>query len=240
MLNAGNSGSTIRMLSGVLAGLPFDTRIAGDESLARRPMDRIMRPLAGMGASIDARDGRYPPLAIHAARLHGIDYTLAGGERPGEDLSAAGRVERGRRNRGAGERSHAGPHRSWRCGNSAPPFASTRAHISVRGGSPLAARDLDVAGDLSSAAFLPGGRADGARSNLVVERVGLNPTRSALLDFLLSMGADVKVLNRERRAGRGNWRYRGLLLFNARRNHRKGPHGCADRRDFPSWRCWER
>ena len=200
MLNAGNSGSTIRMLSGVLAGLPFDTRIAGDESLARRPMDRIMRPLAGMGASIDARDGRYPPLAIHAAKLHGIDYTLpvasaqvktclllAGLNAEGEtvvreNVPTRDHTEVALREFGAAIRVDAGV-------------------ISVRGGSRLAARDLDVPGDLSSAAFFLAAALMVPGSNLVVERVGLNPTRSALLDFLLSMGADVKVLNRERRAG---------------------------------------
>ena len=75
-LDAGNSGSTIRMLSGILAAQKFDSRIGGDESLSRRPMDRIMRPLAEMGASIEARDGRYPPLTIHGAKLHPIEYSL--------------------------------------------------------------------------------------------------------------------------------------------------------------------
>src|ERR1039457_962433 len=75
-LDAGNSGSTIRMLSGILAARNFESRIGGDESLSRRPMDRIMRPLAEMGASIEARDGRYPPLAIHGRKLHPIEYTL--------------------------------------------------------------------------------------------------------------------------------------------------------------------
>ena len=75
-LDAGNSGSTIRMLSGILAAQPFTTRIGGDESLSRRPMGRIMQPLSEMGGAIEARDGRYPPLTIHGRRLHGIDYTL--------------------------------------------------------------------------------------------------------------------------------------------------------------------
>src|SRR5580658_981101 len=75
-LDAGNSGSTIRMMSGLLAAQPFDSRIFGDESLTRRPMGRVMEPLALMGAQIQARDGRFPPLAIHGAPLHAIDYTL--------------------------------------------------------------------------------------------------------------------------------------------------------------------
>ncbi|MGA2580267.1 MAG: hypothetical protein ABSH24_30080 [Bryobacteraceae bacterium] len=76
-LDAGNSGSTIRMLSGMLAAQPFPTRIGGDESLSRRPMARIIEPLSRMGASISARDGRFPPLEIRGAPLQPIDYTLS-------------------------------------------------------------------------------------------------------------------------------------------------------------------
>src|SRR5580693_5278368 len=75
-LDAGNSGSTIRMMSGLLAAQPFDSRILGDESLSRRPMARVMKPLAEMGAKIEARDGQFPPLTIHGGELHAIDYTL--------------------------------------------------------------------------------------------------------------------------------------------------------------------
>src|SRR5258708_33591552 len=81
MLDAGNSGSTIRMLSGILAAQPFTARIGGDESLSVRPMDRVIRPLAQMGAHIEGhqisgRSGGFPPLTIHGRPLHGIDYTL--------------------------------------------------------------------------------------------------------------------------------------------------------------------
>src|SRR5215472_13155817 len=76
VLDAGNSGSTIRMLSGILAAQRFESRIGGDESLSRRPMDRIIKPLGEMGASIDGRDGRFPPLSIHGRALHPIEYTL--------------------------------------------------------------------------------------------------------------------------------------------------------------------
>src|SRR3954466_2018338 len=75
-LDAGNSGSTIRMLSGILAAQPFRTRIFGDASLSRRPMQRIMKPLAEMGARIDAHDGKFPPLDIQGGALRGIDYPL--------------------------------------------------------------------------------------------------------------------------------------------------------------------
>ena len=75
-LDAGNSGSTIRMMSGLLAAQPFTSRIFGDESLTRRPMARVMKPLAEMGARIEARDGQFPPLTIHGGPLHPIEYTL--------------------------------------------------------------------------------------------------------------------------------------------------------------------
>ena len=75
-LDAGNSGSTIRMLSGLLAGHPFRSVITGDESLQRRPMKRVIEPLTRMGATIRAREGNLPPLEIDGARLHGIDYSL--------------------------------------------------------------------------------------------------------------------------------------------------------------------
>src|SRR5580704_7586083 len=82
-LDAGNSGSTIRMMSGLLAAQPFDSRIFGDESLSHRPMGRIIKPLEQMGAQIEAaridgKDGQFPPLCIHGTPLHAIDYTLPG------------------------------------------------------------------------------------------------------------------------------------------------------------------
>src|SRR5207237_9650456 len=75
-LDAGNSGSTIRMLSGILAGQPFRSRIFGDESLSRRPMQRIMKPLAEMGAQIQAREEKFPPLEIEGAKLRPVEYRL--------------------------------------------------------------------------------------------------------------------------------------------------------------------
>src|ERR1700728_2127097 len=75
-LDAGNSGSTIRMMSGLLAAQPFVSRIFGDESLSRRPMGRIIKPLEQMGARIEARNTQFPPLVIHGTGMHPIDYTL--------------------------------------------------------------------------------------------------------------------------------------------------------------------
>src|SRR4029079_4738292 len=74
-LDAGNSGTITRMLTGILAGQLFTSRIIGDESVSSRPVDRVTKPLMQMGASIETRDGRYPPIVIHGRPLHGMEYT---------------------------------------------------------------------------------------------------------------------------------------------------------------------
>ena len=109
-LDAGNSGSTIRMLSGILAAQPFPTRIFGDESLSRRPMQRIMRPLAEMGAEIRAREDKFPPLEIHGTPAAAHRLHAARAQRAGEDVRAVRRtLRRGRDHRhraGSVARSH--------------------------------------------------------------------------------------------------------------------------------------
>src|SRR5687767_6931584 len=151
-LDAGNSGSTIRMLSGILAAQPFVTRVAGDESLSRRQMERIMTPLREMGASITAREGRFPPLEIHGGPLRAIDYALpvasaqvkscvlfAGLYAPGattvhESIRTRDHSELALREFGADVTIRKGA-------------------ISVEGRPQLIGRELTVPGDLSSAAF---------------------------------------------------------------------------------------
>jgi 3-phosphoshikimate 1-carboxyvinyltransferase len=199
-LDAGNSGSTIRMLSGILAAQAFDTRIGGDESLSRRPMARIIEPLSRMGASISAREGRFPPLEIRGARLRPIDYTLpvpsaqvktcvlfAGLYAEGETtvlepVRSRDHTEIALREFGADLRVHGKT-------------------IALGGRPTLTGRDLVVPSDLSSAAFfivaallLPGSR-------LAIRGVGLNPTRSTLLDFLAGMGAAIRITEVESRNG---------------------------------------
>jgi 3-phosphoshikimate 1-carboxyvinyltransferase len=199
-LDAGNSGSTIRMLSGILAAQAFPTRIGGDESLSRRPMARIIEPLSRMGASISARDGRFPPLDIRGARLRPIDYTLpvpsaqvktcvlfaglyAEGETTvREPMRSRDHTEIALREFGAELRVHAKT-------------------IALTGRPTLTGRDLVVPADISSAAFfivaallLPG-------SQLAIRGVGLNPTRSTLLDFLVGMGAAIRITEVESRNG---------------------------------------
>jgi 3-phosphoshikimate 1-carboxyvinyltransferase len=190
-LDAGNSGSTIRMLSGILAAQPFTSVIGGDESLSRRPMERIMKPLSAMGGSIGARDGRFPPLTIEGRPLKPIEYELpvasaqvktcvlfAGLYADGETVVREPVVTRDHTEIAL---------REFGAGVDVRPR-----RISVQGGSRLQGRELRVPGDLSSAAFFLAAALLVPGSDIAIAGVGLNPTRSALLDFLASMGAQVK------------------------------------------------
>ena len=195
-LDAGNSGSTIRMISGLLAAQPFVSHIFGDESLSRRPMGRIMKPLAEMGAKIEARENQFPPLVIHGTNLRAIDYTLPvpsaqvktcvlfGG------LFAEGQTV-------VREAIRSRDHTELALREFGADLQVKKKVITLAGRPKLTGRDLVVPSDLSSAAFflvagllVPG-------SHLLIQNVGLNPTRSTLLDFLLSIGAPVKVLKIE-------------------------------------------
>lgn len=195
-LDAGNSGSTIRMLSGILAAQPFTTRIGGDESLSKRPMKRIMTPLGQMGARIEAADGQFPPLAIHGSGLHGIDYEppvasaqvkscvlLAG-------LYAEGETE-------VREPVATRDHTEIALRELGAEIAIEPRRARIRGGALLTAKDLVVPGDLSSAAFFIVAALMSRDASLTVANIGLNPTRTALLDLLRGMGARIKLLQIE-------------------------------------------
>lgn len=193
-LDAGNSGSTIRMLSGLLAGQEFKCRLAGDESLSKRPMQRIMTPLAQMGARISAREGRFPPIEIVGGELKPIDYAmpvasaqvkscvlLAGLHADGETVvrepaPTRDHTEVALREFGA----------QVQCG---PGWAKVQGKAKLRPG------QFRVPGDLSSAAFFLAAGAIVPGSELRIAGVGLNPTRAALIDFLIAAGAEIRVLD---------------------------------------------
>ena len=200
VLDAGNSGSTIRMLSGVLAAQHFTSRIGGDDSLSRRPMERIMRPLAGMGASIRARDGKFPPLEITGTRLRAIDYTLpVASAQVKTCVLFAGLFARGRTT--VREPVRTRDHTEIALREFGAGIDMQGPSVSIQGGVPLAARKVGVPGDLSSAAFFLVAALAAPEANLVIHGVGLNPTRSALLDFLISMGGEIRVLNLDQSGG---------------------------------------
>ena len=200
MLDAGNSGSTMRMLAGILAAQPFTTAVTGDDSLRRRPMRRVIVPLERMGARIASDDGR-PPLTIQGTEtLQSLDFTpdvpsaqvksavlLAGLHAPGvtrvhEALPTRDHTERGLEAFGVQVSRELGA-------------------VSVAGGQMLQGRQLDVPGDISSAAFWMVAAASISGSEIVIGHVGLNPTRTGILDVLTRIGADVVVENDQRPSG---------------------------------------
>lgn len=200
MLDAGNSGSTIRMLSGILAAQPFTTRIGGDESLSRRPMERIMTPLREMGATLSARDGRFPPLEIQGGTLRAIDYTLpVASAQVKSCILFAGLFCDGTTT--VRESIRTRDHTELALREFGADVTVRKGVLSVEGKATLKGRELLVPGDLSSAAFFLVASMIVPDSRLTLQAVGLNPTRAALIDFLISMGAGVRVANVEQTGG---------------------------------------
>jgi len=199
-LDAGNSGSTIRMLSGILAGQPFPSRVFGDESLSRRPMQRIMKPLGQMGGRIDARDGQFPPLHIEGGKLRAIDYTLPV---PSAQVKTcvlfAGLYAEGETTVTEPVRSR--DHTEIALREFGAEIEVARQKITIASRPRLEGRELIVPSDLSSAAFFLVAALLVPGSRLSIMGVGLNPTRSALLDFLVGMGARIRVPNLESQNG---------------------------------------
>ena len=191
-LDAGNSGSTIRMLSGILAGQPFRSRIGGDDSLSRRPMQRIMKPLAEMGARVRAREGKFPPLEIDGAKLRAIEYKLpVASAQVKTCVLFAGLFAEGETS--VIEPVRARDHTEIALREFGAEVTVDRQKITVAGRPRLTGRELTVPSDLSSAAFFLVAALLVPGSRLTIRGVGLNPTRSALLDFLTGMGAKIAI-----------------------------------------------
>jgi len=192
-LDAGNSGSTIRMLSGILAAQAFTSRIGGDESLSRRPMARIIAPLTEMGGFIEAQNSKFPPLTIHGRPLHGIDYSLPMASAQVKScVLLAGLFAQG--DTIVREPVRTRDHTEIALKEFGADIETMKRVIHLHAGARLAGRELVVPGDLSSACFFLVAALLVKEANLVIHGVGLNPTRSGLLDFLATMGAKIKVL----------------------------------------------
>jgi 3-phosphoshikimate 1-carboxyvinyltransferase len=194
-LDCGNSGSTIRMLSGIVAGQKFSSEMAGDESLARRPMERVIVPLTAMGARITSQNGR-PPLRIVGASLRGIHYQMpVASAQVKTCLLFAGlladgetHIEEPLRTRDHGEVAlRAFGAQLERKGN----------EVRIRGGQRLRAIEARVPGDLSSAAFFLCAAALFPHSQLTITSLLMNPTRARLLDILMQMGLRISVTQLE-------------------------------------------
>ena len=193
-LDAGNSGSTIRMLSGILAGQPFTTRIGGDDSLSKRPMQRIMGPLAQMGATLSARDGKFPPIEIHGGALRPFDYDMpVASAQVKSCVLLAGLYADGATT--VHEPAKTRDHTEVALREFGVDVETGRGWARVNGPAKLEARNLSVPGDLSSAAFFLVAAAIVPGSNVILQSVGLNPTRATLIDFLVSAGVQIKILD---------------------------------------------
>jgi 3-phosphoshikimate 1-carboxyvinyltransferase len=195
-LDAGNSGTTIRLLSGILAGQNFTTKIAGDDSLNHRPMKRILTPLRMMGAQINARDDNFAPLEIRGGKLTGLHYEmpmasaqvksavlLAGLYAEGETVVV--------------EPARTRDHTELALEEFGVPLERHHRTIRIPAGSAirLAGRKIEVPGDISSAVFFIAAASMFPDSTLHIQGVGLNPTRTAILDVFSRMGASIQMLS---------------------------------------------
>ena len=199
LLDAGNSGTTIRLLAGILAGQKFTTEITGDESIQRRPMKRVIEPLKLLGAQIAARENNFAPLKIQGGNLKGIDYPppiasaqvkscvlLAGLFADGETAVIETTPTRNHTEIMLQE-----------CGVPLTIQAIEAGHrIALTGGHPLRALgDYTVAGDLSSAAFFIAAALLADKAELRLRHIGINPSRIALIDVLQQLGAKITIKN---------------------------------------------
>jgi 3-phosphoshikimate 1-carboxyvinyltransferase len=199
-LDLGNSGTSMRLLSGLLAGQPFASVLTGDASLSRRPMRRVIEPLTRMGARIEATPAGTAPLRIHGGqRLRGIEYRLpVASAQVKSCLLLAGLYADGRTcvREPAPSRDHT--ERMLRAFGY--PLEQEGDRVCLDGGGRLRATPIAVPADLSSAAFFLVGASIAGSGELWLEQVGINPTRAGILTLLQAMGADLTLLN-ERQLG---------------------------------------
>jgi 3-phosphoshikimate 1-carboxyvinyltransferase len=193
-LDLGNSGTSMRLLAGLLAGQGLPVTLVGDASLSRRPMRRVTEPLAAMGARIGTTPEGTAPLVIRpAAGLAGIDYPMpVASAQVKSSLLLAGLYA-------AGETCVTEPaptrdHTERMLAGFGYPVRRSGNRVCVSGGGRLTARDVDVPADISSAAFFLVGASIAPGSDLLLEHVGVNPTRTGVLEILRLMGADVEVV----------------------------------------------
>ena len=193
-LDCGNAGTAMRLLMGLLAGQRFASTLVGDESLSRRPMRRVAEPLARMGARIETSEGT-PPVRIHpVARLHGIDFAMpVASAQVKSAVLLAGLYAQGVTT--VTEPAPTRDHTERMLEGFGATLRREANRVSLRGGQRLAATSIDVPADISSAAFFLVGASIAPGSDLVLEHVGVNPTRTGVIEILRLMGADIELLD---------------------------------------------
>lgn len=196
VLDVGNSGTTIRLMSGILAGRPFHSTMAGDESIARRPMKRVVNPLKQMGAKIDGRSGgEFTPLSIRGGELKGIEYhSPVASAQVKSAIILAGLQAEGLTT--VYEPHLSRDHTERMLSSFGVELQSFEGGVSIQGGQSMQQQaEIHVPGDISSAAFMLAAAAILPGSELTIRGVGVNPTRTGIIDVLLEMGSDLKVEN---------------------------------------------
>jgi 3-phosphoshikimate 1-carboxyvinyltransferase len=197
LLDVGNSGTTIRLLLGILAGRPFFSSLIGDQSIGKRPMTRVTEPLRTMGAKIDGRkNGEFTPLSIRGGHLNPINYNmpvasaqvksaliLAGLQAEGETIII--------------EKEESRDHTERMIRKFGGEVEKDNRKITVKGGQKLIASDILVPGDISSAAFFLVAGAIVPDSEILLKNVGLNPTRTGIIEIMNQMGANLEIHNND-------------------------------------------
>ena len=196
-LYTGNSGTTTRLLCGILAAQDFDTTITGDASICKRPMGRVTKPLAMMGAKIE---NEYCPLHIHGTQLHGIDYAMpVASAQVKTAIILAGLYADGKTIVRETEKSR--DHTELMLGAMGADISVNGLDITVNKTNSLSAVNVNVPGDISSAAFFMVSGLIMPNSCVTIENVGINPTRTGIIDVLKSMGGNVTLENIRESAG---------------------------------------
>lgn len=207
-LDMGNSGTAMRLMAGILAGQDFDCDLVGDASLSKRPMKRVTDPLRLMGAKIETAEGGMPPLKITGTgrdSLKGIDYVLPMASAQVKScVLLAGLYAKGTTSalEPAPTRDHTERMlNGFGYSVTSEKLDEQKMKASLQGGGTLTARHIDVPSDISSAAFFIAAAAVSKGSDLIVEHVGMNPTRVGVIDILKLMGADIQLKNKHEVGG---------------------------------------
>ncbi|NOY73375.1 MAG: 3-phosphoshikimate 1-carboxyvinyltransferase [Gammaproteobacteria bacterium] len=200
-LDLGNSGTSMRLLAGLLAAQSFAVTLTGDASLSKRPMRRVTTPLAAMGAVIDTDAEGMPPLMIHGVQnLTGIHYAMpVASAQVKSSLLLAGLYAQGRTR--IIEPAPTRDHTERMLSGFGYEVVRDEDSVSLAGGGRLTAMNINVPGDISSAAFFMVGAAIAPGSDLMIEHVGVNPTRIGVITILKAMGADITLCNKHEMGG---------------------------------------
>jgi 3-phosphoshikimate 1-carboxyvinyltransferase len=199
-LDCGNAGTAMRLLAGLLAGQRFDSVLVGDDSLTKRPMRRVIEPLAAMGAVIESDEGRAPLRIRGGQALRGIDYTLpVASAQVKSALLLAGLYANGETH--VREPHPTRDYSERMLASLGASCAFIPGEAAILGGFPLQARDVSVPADFSSAAFFIVAASIVPGSDLLLHRVGMNPRRTGLLHVLRAMGADITEQNAGEQGG---------------------------------------